>query len=99
MLNLPAKLTHDDADALTRSLKSQIPAQAGGVVVKADQLREFDSSALAVLLACRREALALGKQFSASHLPSKLVQLASLYGVAQLLETGNEIDQSQSAGF
>ncbi len=94
MLNLPAKLTHDDADALARSLKSQISAQAPVVVVKADQLREFDSSALAVLLACRREALALGKQFSARDLPSKLVQLATLYGVAQLLETDDSIEQS-----
>lgn len=94
MLNLPAKVTHDDAGALAVSLKSQIPAQGGIVVVGADQLREFDSSALAVLLSCRRAALAAGKDFSASHLPSKLAQLATLYGVAQLLETGHSVDES-----
>ncbi len=94
MLNLPAKVTHDDADSIAVSLKSQIPAQGGSVVIGADQLVEFDSSALAVLLSCRRAALAAGKEFSASHLPSKLVQLATLYGVAQLLETGAAVDQS-----
>jgi phospholipid transport system transporter-binding protein len=94
MLNFPAKLTHDDAGELARSLKSQIPAQAGSVVVEAKQLLEFDSSALAVLLACRREALAAGKQFSTSHLPVKLVQLATLYGVVQLLGSN---DSSKTA--
>lgn len=85
MLKFPAKVTHDDAGALARSLKSQIAAQPGSVVIAVDELREFDSSALAVLLACRREALLGGKPFSASGLPSKLVQLAMLYGVAQLV--------------
>ena len=85
MLNLPAKVTHDDAHALSQSLKSQILTHSGAVVVMADQLREFDSSALAVLLACRRGALAAGKPFSVRGLPSKLVQLATLYGVAQLV--------------
>ncbi len=85
MLSLPVKLTHDDAQALALSLKSQIRAQPHDIVVGAQQLREFDSSALAVLLACRREAIAAGKQFSTSQLPSTLVQLAALYGVGQLL--------------
>jgi phospholipid transport system transporter-binding protein len=40
---------------------------------------------LAVLLDCRREALANGKTFSVSRLPPKLRELATLYGVAELL--------------
>jgi hypothetical protein len=48
-------------------------------------LKEFDSSALAVLLECRREALAAGKDFSVTGLPPRLRQLAGLYGVAELI--------------
>ena len=85
MFNLPAKITHNDANALARNLTGQVSAQPNAVVVGAQQLVEFDSSALAVLLACRRAALAAGKQFSVNSLPSKLAQLATLYGVAQLM--------------
>lgn len=88
MLNLPVRITHDDADALARSLASQVSAQSGDVVIQAVQLAEFDSSAVAVLLACRRAALAAGKGFSVAGLPDKLAQLATLYGVRQLLEPG-----------
>ena len=85
MLNLPAKMTHEDAGTLASNLVGQVSAQPGVVVVNAQQLVEFDSSALAVLLTCRRAALAAGKQFSVNGLPSKLAQLATLYGVAQLM--------------
>ena len=85
MLKLPAKVDHDGADALASSLKSQVNAQAQTVSVDAQQLLEFDSSALAVLLACRRSAEAANKAFEVLHAPGKLVQLAALYGVAELL--------------
>jgi phospholipid transport system transporter-binding protein len=48
-------------------------------------LAQFDSSALAVLLECRRESSALGRGFAVKGLPSRLRELASLYGVAGLL--------------
>jgi phospholipid transport system transporter-binding protein len=38
-----------------------------------------------VLLECRREALAAGKDFSVAGLPPRLRQLAGLYGVAELI--------------
>ena len=85
MLNLPARITYNDANVLARNLTGQISAQPDAVVVGGQQLVEFDSSALAVLLACRRSALAAGKQFSVDSLPAKLEQLAALYGVAQLM--------------
>ena len=85
MLNLPAKVTHNEAKALALKLTTQVYAQPDVVVVSAQQLVEFDSSALAVLLSCRRAALSAGKQFSVKSLPDKLEQLAGLYGVAQLL--------------
>jgi len=60
-------------------------ASDAAVVADATALRHFDSSALAVLLDCRREALALGKNFAVKGLPTRLRELAGLYGVADLL--------------
>ena len=86
MLVLPAELTHDHATACTRMLAQGMRSQPEQVVIAdAGGLTKFDSSALAVLLECRREALALGKSFSVSRMPARLRELAGLYGVAQLL--------------
>ena len=86
MLILPAEISHEQAVAccrmLTQALRSQ-PEPA--VVADAGGLQRFDSSALAVLLECRREALAAGKTFSVARMPVRLRELAALYGVAQLL--------------
>ena len=86
MLILPVQLTHDLAEPTLRALKPLVLGQTGGgVVADAGALATFDSSALAVLLACRREALAAGKTFSVRALPARLRQLAGLYGVEELL--------------
>ena len=86
MLILPAELTHEQAAACCRMLAQGMRARPEpAVVADAAALAKFDSSALAVLLDCRREALALGKTFSVSHLPARLRELATLYGVAELL--------------
>lgn len=85
MLRLPATLTHAQAAQIVRELGSQVLLQSAEVVLGASDLHEFDSSALAVMLACRREALALGKAFSVDSMPPRLRQLAGLYGVAELV--------------
>jgi phospholipid transport system transporter-binding protein len=86
MLVLPAELTHAQAPACCRMLAQALRSEAGTqAVADASALREFDSSALAVLLECRREALALGKSFAVSQLPGRLRELATLYGVTELL--------------
>ena len=88
MLVLPAELTHEQAAACGRMLAQALRSQPeSGVVADAGGLTKFDSSALAVLLDCRREALALGKPFAVSRMPPRLRELATLYGVAQLLPT------------
>ena len=46
---------------------------------------EVDSSAVALLLHWRREALRLDKALRYIHLPPNLVSLAELYGVDQLI--------------
>ncbi len=86
MLKLPSVLTHGEARAslagLTASMSNPADAQ---VVVDASELARFDSSALAVLLACRREVLAKGGSFSVRGAPDRLQRLAGLYGVKDLL--------------
>ena len=90
MLILPAELTHDQAVACCRMLAQGLRSQPGAAVVAdAGGLQRFDSSALAVLLEVRREALALGKTLSVSRMPARLRELATLYGVAQLLPTAS----------
>ena len=90
-LALPATLHHDEAAAFALGLSATmraLPVKAAdgalGFVVDASALTAFDSSALAVLLECRRVAIATGQVFSVSGAPARLAQLATLYGVAEL---------------
>lgn len=86
MLVLPAEITHEHAAACCRMLEQGLRNDpTGAVVADAGALTRFDSSAIAVLLDCRREALARGKSFSVRGLPPRLRVLAGLYGVAELL--------------
>jgi phospholipid transport system transporter-binding protein len=86
MLQLPPELTHEQAADCCRGLAQALRSEAGPeAVADASALRHFDSSAIAVLLECRRDALALGRRFSVRGLPPRLRALAVLYGVEQLL--------------
>ncbi len=86
MLVLPPELTHDQATASLRMLMQAMRNhKEQQLVVDAGPLKVFDSSALAVLLECRRTALEFGKTFAVKALPEKLFSLASLYGVQELL--------------
>ena len=86
MLVLPQELTHIEANACLRMLVQGMRSQTGAdVVVDATGLSQFDSSALAVLLEFRRESLALGKRCSIRGLPTRLHDLAALYGIVELL--------------
>ena len=86
MLVLPKELTHPQAQACVQMLAQAMKADgAPSVVADAGPLEHFDSSALAVLLECRREAMALGKTFSVVRMPPRLRELAAVYGVGELL--------------
>ena len=86
MLVLPAELTLQQATACLAMLLQGLRAGTQPEVrVDASALMQFDSSAIAVLLACRRASLAAGKTFAVHGLSPKLVQLAGLYGVTELL--------------
>jgi phospholipid transport system transporter-binding protein len=86
MLVLPAQLTQEHAAAccrlLSQGMRSENRTEA---VADASSLVHFDSSALAVLLESRREALSLGKSFAVRGMPVRLRELADLYGVSELL--------------
>ncbi len=85
MLKLPQTLTQTSATVCLQTLTESLPTQDATFVVDAAELSHFDSSALAVLLALRREALKLGKSFAIVSLPARLGDLARLYGIAELL--------------
>jgi phospholipid transport system transporter-binding protein len=85
VLSLPATLTQNDASACLEQLTDGLQSEATQVVVDAARLRSFDTSALAVLLALRRECARAGKHFAVQGLPQRLRDLASLYGVESLL--------------
>jgi phospholipid transport system transporter-binding protein len=85
MLMLPTEITHSSARACAHMLAQALQQSEPAVVADASALSRFDSSALAVLLECRREAQTAGKTFSVRALPARLRALASMYGVAELL--------------
>lgn len=86
-LALPQELTLLQARGALARLLSSVAALASGapVCIRAQALQVFDSSALAVLLECRRAALASGRSFAVAGLPPALRGLAALYGVDGLL--------------
>ncbi len=88
VLNLPQELTHERAQDWLKSLVFALHLEASPTITAdASRLKHFDSSALAVLLACRREALEAGKSFVVASMPEKLRQLALVYGVSDLLQS------------
>jgi phospholipid transport system transporter-binding protein len=86
MLLLPATITLREARDTLRLLAQALQADKDAtIVIDASPLQQFDTSALAVLLECRRLAMAWGKAFAVRRAPEKLGELAALYGVDVLL--------------
>ena len=81
---LPARITMSDARATLAQLQPLLQA-AAAPVIDASALADLDTAAIAVLLDCRRQAQAAGKTLQVVGAPAKLAQLATLYGVADLL--------------
>jgi phospholipid transport system transporter-binding protein len=86
MLSLPATLTRYEArETLAALLSGMSGVVSDPVTVDASPLKSLDSSALAVLLDCRRQAHAAGKRLDVLGAPAKLVELARLYDVDHLV--------------
>ncbi|MFL9873534.1 STAS domain-containing protein [Paraburkholderia megapolitana] len=78
-------LTHASAKA---ALAAGLERIAGGATgVDCTPLTQFDSSALAVLLAWQRAAQARGAALDIVNLPAGLASLAQAYGVDTLLSS------------
>jgi len=96
MLALPKTVRLVNAEQvlslLTQGLQGS-PAQAK-LQLDASALQSFDSAVLAVMLECQRRALASGRAVALVGAPSKLEELARVYGLTALLWP----DQAQSAG-
>jgi phospholipid transport system transporter-binding protein len=88
VLALPAVLTHAQAGPCLEQLSAGMAAGPQHLVLDAQALQDFDSSALAVLLELRRACRRLGKQLTIEGAPARLMHLASLYGVSALLQDG-----------
>ena len=85
MLSLAPVTTHDVVARMMPTLDASLRSSTQAVVVDASSLTVFDSSALAILLQCRRQALAAGKTFAVLGAPARLRQLDQVYGVDSLI--------------
>ena len=83
---LPEQLTLSGAAQTLERLREALLRQAGPtVVLNAEPLRVFDTSAVAVLLELRNALLTQGKTLQVARMPQRLQALVTLYGVAELL--------------
>ncbi|MDQ7743464.1 STAS domain-containing protein [Hydrogenophaga pseudoflava] len=83
---LPEQLTLSGAAQTLQRLREALLRQTGPtVVLNAEPLRVFDTSAVAVLLELRNALLTQGKTLQVARMPQRLRALVTLYGVAELL--------------
>jgi phospholipid transport system transporter-binding protein len=83
--SLPAVLTHAQTSASAQALVTAVKVQPQ-LTIDASALQQFDSSALAVLLAGMREAQALGGQLQVQGLPARARSLVQVYGLTEVLQ-------------
>jgi len=89
-LTLPATANLGASAALAAQLGAEIERRIArgvrAVVVDASALAVYDTATIALLLELRRRAAAGGASLRLDGAPAKLVQLAALYGVGELLD-------------
>jgi len=83
-MQLPDTATLAQASALLQQIEDA-PADEQGLHIDASELKLFDTSLVAVLLAARRLAEERSVPFRIVNPPPKLAELAELYGVDGLL--------------
>lgn len=83
---LPATLTVAEAHAALAALSQGIADDPSATVaIDASALATLDTAAVATLLECRRVAERLGRRIELQGVPPRLLSLARLYGVADLI--------------
>ncbi len=89
-LALPESIGHQNAELLLQQLQQQLQERLSAgeceqVEVDAAALRQFDSSALALLLALLRTVQQKQCVWKVTNPPERLLDLAALYGLDVLL--------------
>jgi phospholipid transport system transporter-binding protein len=84
-VQLPADATLQRTAALAAELPAALAGSSGVFIVDASALSSYDTSTIALLLQARRLAKAAGRGFAVTGVPAQLAQLATLYGVEELL--------------
>ena len=84
-MKLPATATLEEAAALAAQLTEAVASGQGVLRIDASALQVFDSSTIALLLQAQRLAQAAGRSVELAGAPAKLLGLARLYGVDELL--------------
>ena len=105
MLKLPPSVRIDESPALwvrleasLRAVAAQVTCAAGSQLhLSAADLQQFDSTVLSLLISAARLCAAEGVQLKLHQVPDKLLELARVYGVAELRwpeligKTGNQL--------
>ena len=94
LLQLPRRVRLDDARQVLDRLEAAIGGAPtkGAIELDASALVDFDSAALAVLLACLRKANKSGRDMKVVGAPTKLTELARVYGLADVLQPTQALD-------
>jgi phospholipid transport system transporter-binding protein len=87
-MQLPAHATLEQAATLAQALPAAVASGSGVLQIDASAIQACDSSTIALLLQAHRLAQAAGRGIEVLGAPAKLVQLATLYGVQDLLALG-----------
>jgi len=96
-MQLPSSTTLADIPALLDPLQQALTSGQVPLQLDASGMQSFDTSALALLMHAHRLARAAGRDFSVVGAPAKLVQLAQLYGVEELLALGAQVAATVTA--
>lgn len=83
LCRLGGDVTLDTVPDLLEKIRSLV--RSGVDTLDCSGIKNVDSSALGLVLACKREALAQQRSLKVTGLPPSLLSLASLYGVAEQL--------------
>lgn len=93
--SMGATLTHASATSALAAGLARI--EAGATAVDCAPLKQFDSSALAVLLAWRRAAQTRGSSLDVLNPPAGLSSLAQVYGIDALFAAHHSAAPARAA--
>lgn len=84
-MRLPENASIEQGPELLGLLDQALDESAQTLTLDASGLRQFDTATLALLLEAKRRARVKGCAFEVAGAPPKLLELARLYGVEELL--------------